>query len=207
MTDSSDKQPLHRCVLAEYDDEGINVYQAFSEYTGLNALKHQAFVHGLGFNRKRMTWIKPSLAWALYRSGYATKGRQTVLLKIKVCHEGFLEILRQCVLAEYEETGFHSNKEDWRSLLAVHDGRVQWDPAYDYDIRNKLAHRAIQIGLGGDLPNRYADEWILSIEDATPLAHSLKRAVETGRPLPELPNERHYTVDQDIMDRLNMTPI
>lgn len=200
---SASTNPKRR-ILADYDDQGIYVYQAFSDYTGKHAIHHKAFIRGLGFNRQRMTWIKPSLAWALYRSGYATKDRQTVLLRIKVSHEGFLSILSQSVLAEYEETMFHSTKDEWRRLLAKYPGRVQWDPARDYDINRKLDYRAIQIGLGGDLPNHYAEDWIQDIEDFTPLAHEIHTNILAGKQLPELPKERVYPIHSNLATQLNM---
>ncbi|HBB34945.1 MAG TPA: hypothetical protein DDZ80_20145 [Cyanobacteria bacterium UBA8803] len=35
---------------------------------------------GKGFSLHRMTWIKPSLGWMLYRSGYATKRTHPIKL-------------------------------------------------------------------------------------------------------------------------------
>jgi Domain of unknown function (DUF4291) len=37
----------------------------------------------------RMTWIKPSFNWMTYRSGYATKPGQEVVLGIDIAREGF----------------------------------------------------------------------------------------------------------------------
>ena len=42
---------------------------------------------GPDFNPTRMTWIKPSFAWVLYRSGYGRKHNQTRILKVKLAHE------------------------------------------------------------------------------------------------------------------------
>lgn len=78
-------------VLAEYDDDGIYIYQAFKDNIVDAALKKGTF--GEGFSLDRMTWIKPSFGWMLYRSGYATKKRQTRIVKVKMTHEGFQEIL------------------------------------------------------------------------------------------------------------------
>jgi hypothetical protein len=36
--------------------------------------------------------------------------------------------------------------------------------------------RAIQIGLSGEAVRRYVDEWIVRVEDPTPLAHCLAAA-------------------------------
>ena len=82
-----------RQIYAAYDDEGVYVYQAFKPSIVKAALDKGTF--GAGFNMERMTWIKPSFGWILYRSGYATKTRQEAILKIKLTHEGFLKILRR----------------------------------------------------------------------------------------------------------------
>ena len=60
-----------RKIFANYDEEGIYVYQAFKPTIVAAALKHGTF--DKGFSLDRMTWIKPSFGWMLYRSGYATK--------------------------------------------------------------------------------------------------------------------------------------
>merc|ERR1712013_714378 len=43
-----------------------------------------------------MTWIKPSFAWMMYRSGYGRKPNQTNVLKIKLGHEAVAELLNEC---------------------------------------------------------------------------------------------------------------
>lgn len=66
----------------EYDDEGVYVYQAFNDCIANFALEHKYF-GGSSYNNTRMTWIKPSFAWVLYRSGYGKKHNQNRILKIK----------------------------------------------------------------------------------------------------------------------------
>ena len=62
-------------IEGEYDDEGMYFYQAFNDSIADFAIQNQKF-GGPDFNPKRMTWIKPSFAWVLYRSGYAKKHNQ-----------------------------------------------------------------------------------------------------------------------------------
>ena len=73
-------------IEAEYDDEGVYFYQAFNDEIADWTLEHQV-LGGPFYNPTRMTWIKPSFAWVLYRSGYARKHNQTRILKIKLSHE------------------------------------------------------------------------------------------------------------------------
>ena len=85
-----------------------------------------------------MTWIKPSFAWVLYRSGYAAKHRQTRVLKVKLPHEAVRHLLTAC----------RCQNGAGGSL-----GRVQWDPARDLaepspdgrEPRRALRTRAIQV--------------------------------------------------------------
>ena len=70
---------------AEWDTEGVFFYQAYNNKIVDYALAHQQ-LGGPNFNPTRMTWIKPSFAWVLYRSGYAKKHNQERILKIKLSH-------------------------------------------------------------------------------------------------------------------------
>jgi hypothetical protein len=64
-----------------------------------------------------MTWIKPSFAWVLYRSGYGFKDKnQERILKIKLKHESIAIFLSKCECGIGKGGGI---------------GRVQWDPARD----------------------------------------------------------------------------
>ena len=117
-------------VLAAFDEEGVYVYQAFKPSIVEAALKHDAFAEG--FNLERMTWIKPSFGWMLYRSDYATKHRQERILKIKLRHEGFRKILGRSVPTTYDPKLFPS-AEEWGLALRRADVRYQWDP--DRDLR------------------------------------------------------------------------
>ena len=71
---------------AQFDNEGVYFYQAYNDDIANWALEHQKFGGPL-YNTVRMTWIKPSFAWVLYRSGYGKKKNQTRILKIKLSHD------------------------------------------------------------------------------------------------------------------------
>ena len=101
---------------AEWDDEGVYFYQAYNDKIADWAMKNQT-LGGPNFNTTRMTWIKPSFAWVLYRSGYGHKDvNQNRILKIKLSHDTVAELLTQC---QCGSGGGGSN------------GRIQWDPARD----------------------------------------------------------------------------
>ncbi len=75
---------IERQIYAAFDEDGIYVYQAFQRKIVDAALLKGTF--GEGFQMNRMTWIKPSFGWMLYRSGYATKPNQEAILKIRLSH-------------------------------------------------------------------------------------------------------------------------
>mmetsp|Transcript_31779 Transcript_31779/g.74218 ORF Transcript_31779/g.74218 Transcript_31779/m.74218 type:complete len:284 (+) Transcript_31779:72-923(+) len=178
----------------EWDAEGVYFYQAYCDEIADWAVEHQQF-GGPKFNASRMTWIKPSFAWMLYRSGYGRKHNQHRILKVKLPHDAVAALLRQC---QCKDGGGGSK------------GRVQWDPARDLysaegrEPRKLLRDRAIQIGLSGSLSEAYVRS-VVSIEDVTPLAqrvgyaHLLRSAAQCKEGMSalasELPVERPYLPD------------
>lgn len=50
----------------------------------------------------RMTWIKPNFLWMMYRSGWAQKKNQEVILAIRICRSFFEELLFQAVYTSYQ---------------------------------------------------------------------------------------------------------
>ena len=190
-------QSKDKIFRAEYDETGVRVYQAFCSEIADWALEHQKF-GGPKFNPTRMTWIKPSFAWMLYRSGYGYKHGQKRILKMTLPHEALAVLLAKCQC-----------KEGGGGTL----GRVQWDPERDLlepdakrplRPRKMLSRRAIQIGLKGKLSKFYVDK-VTKIEEVSELAHkvfdlhsaiskvkSLKDKPSPGDLLTELPREREY---------------
>ena len=84
---------------AMWDDDGVYFYQAFRAEIADWALEHGTFKGCPQFNPKRMTWIKPSFGWMLYRSGYGHKPGQSRVLRVKLGHGAVAEILRMCKLS------------------------------------------------------------------------------------------------------------
>lgn len=70
---------------------------------------------------------------------------------------------------------------------------------------NPLPYRSLQFGLGGEAAVRYADEWIVGVEDVTPLAaeiHALVRSGETERAAALLPEERPFPLGDEVLGHL-----
>ena len=78
-----------RQIRAVYDNKTIRVYQAYSNNIADTALARGTFVSP-PFSMKRMTWIKPSFLWMMYRSGWGLKDvGQARILAIDISREGF----------------------------------------------------------------------------------------------------------------------
>ena len=148
-----------------------------------------------------MTWIKPSFGWMLYRSGYATKHRQESILKIKLTHQGFQEILKQAIPTSFDRDIFESER-DWKRSLDNSEVRYHWDPDRDLSLR-RLEHRALQLGIRGSVVKNYVNNWILGIEEVTQLARDIQNVVKSkSKHLPEIPEEKAYQVNVEIQKTL-----
>ncbi|MEW6128046.1 MAG: DUF4291 domain-containing protein [Acidobacteriota bacterium] len=192
-----------RKIFANYDGEGVYVYQAFTPSTVASALRRGTFDRG--FNLERMTWIKPSFGWMLYRSGYASKHNQEAILKIKLTHAGFLEILRQSVETSFNPR-IYSSESDWTLALKHSEVRHQWDPERNLRLQ-KLDRRAIQIGIRGATVKRYVNDWIISLEEVTQLAKALHQAIRQQQTdLPVAPIEIEYPVSAELQRSLGINP-
>ncbi|MFD7392292.1 DUF4291 domain-containing protein [Streptomyces sp. NPDC059852] len=194
-------EPKHR-IRALHTDRTITVYQAYSRRIGLPAARDGRFP--ALWQRDRMTWIKPSFLWMMYRCGWATKEGQETVLAVEITREGFEWALSQACLSHYER-GLHTDQAAWKRQLRRSPARVQWDPERDLHLQ-PLPHRSLQLGLTGEASRRYADEWIVSLSDVTPLArlihgHVRDGDLETAREL--LPDERPYPVSDGALAHLH----
>ncbi|MDO5692416.1 MAG: DUF4291 domain-containing protein [Pseudomonadota bacterium] len=161
-------------IRAVYNDRTIRVYQAYSDPIADSALARQTFISP-PFKMERMTWIKPSFLWMMYRAGWGLKDDgQKRILAIDISHEGFEWALAHSCPSRAPQG---MNKEDWQQLKHASPVRIQWDPERDW-LLEPLPHRTIQIGLSGEAVQRYANDWITSIEEVTPLAHKIRSAVD-----------------------------
>ena len=127
-------------------------------------MRHQRF--GGEFSFSRMSWVKPNFLWMMFRSGWAMKVGQEVVLAIGVARAGFDRLLEEAVPSTFDAAAFAS-RDAWQAAVERSDVRVQWDPDHD-PLGRPVARRALQLGLRGDALARYAREWIAFIEDVTP---------------------------------------
>lgn len=150
-----------RHILAQYDSESVVVYQAYRPEIGDFAIKHGYFGGEFSFNR--MSWIKPNFLWMMYRSGWASKSGQEVILAVRLKRYAFDEILAAAVHSKFVPD-LYSNEKEWKKIAKSSSVRLQWDPDH-HPNGNKLERRAIQLGLRGEFLDRYARDWLVEIED------------------------------------------
>jgi hypothetical protein len=99
------------------------------------------------FSMTRMTWIKPSFLWMMYRAGWGRKDDgQSRILGSDIRREGFDWTLRTAQLAR--------EQQDPAPVI------VQWDPERDVSFA-PLACRSLQMGLRSEAVNRHMYGWIV----------------------------------------------
>ncbi|MER5429765.1 DUF4291 domain-containing protein [Streptomyces sp. NPDC002588] len=191
----------HRGIRALHTASTITVYQAYAPEIGVPAVRDGRFPST--WLRNRMTWIKPSFLWMMYRSNWGTSTGQETVLAVEITRVGFDWALRHACLSSYVR-GLHPDRGTWQRELKRAPSRVQWDPERDLNLR-PLPHRSLQLGLSGEASSRYADEWTVSISDVTPLAREIRTLVNRGDPDSAtrlLPQEQRYPADDELLAHL-----
>ncbi|WOX12165.1 DUF4291 domain-containing protein [Streptomyces sp. N50] len=191
----------HRRIRAVHSESTITVYQAYPPEIGRHAAREGSFP--ATWKRDRMTWIKPSFLWMMYRCGWGTKAGQETILAVEITRDGFEWALRHACLSSYVR-GVHPDRATWQRELKGAPARVQWDPERDLRLQ-PLPYRSLQLGLSGEAVRRYADEWTVSLQDVTPLVreiHALVSGGEQDSAARLLPQERPYPVGDELLAHL-----
>ncbi|KAF4337079.1 atp-dependent rna helicase dhx8 [Fusarium beomiforme] len=198
----------YRQIRASYNDTTITVYQAYKDTTARAAVDAQKLNASPDFKPGRMTWIKPSWAWMMYRAGYSYKDPgQSRILALRMKHEDFINLLERGVLSSHAHKPSPGEKRE-----KTIDVRVQWDPERTPKLE-VLPYRSIQIGIPGALSDQWVNEWIVEIEDVTDKARELKRVIDER---PDITNEellsmglvfeeRPFEVPESVHTKLEMT--
>ncbi|PAU56069.1 hypothetical protein BZL41_20225 [Pseudomonas sp. PIC25] len=187
----------HRQIRAVYDDKTIRVYQAYSDAIADSAIARSTFVSP-PFKMERMTWIKPSFLWMMYRAGWGHKDEgQKRMLAIDITREGFEWALTHGCLSHRNPS---MKEEDWNQLKTNSPVRIQWDPERDL-LLQPLPYRTIQIGLSGEAVKLYINHWIQQVTDITDLASSILALIEQGKQeaaKERLPTELPYLLPSSL---------
>lgn len=189
-----------RQIRALQDSDTITVYQAYNTTIANAAVEQQLLTASPTFKLSRMTWIKPSWCWMMYRSGYSHKdANQSRILALKMKRDNFLQLLDSAVL-----TKKHASQGEQMV-------RVQWDPERGPRLE-VLPYRSIQIGIPAGVSETWAKEWIESIEDVTDKARKLKMLLDerpdvTNEELVDLgliPDEQPFEISERLRATLEM---
>lgn len=192
--------PPARQIRAVFDAQTITVYQAFSPSVADPAVEAQRFVPP--FSLSRMTWIKPSFLWMMYRSGWATKPGQERVLAVAVTRSGFECALAQACLSHFDPR-VYVDEDEWQERKSTTSVRVQWDPERNVH-GSALPWRSLQVGLAGGAAAAYAHDWIVHIEDVTSVAEELRSS--STSPDHVLPHERPYPLSSALASAIGATP-
>lgn len=166
-----------KCILGQQRNEQIIVYQAYNNSIANFAIENQCF-GGNSYSYSRMSWIKPNFLWMMYRCGWAQKENQERILGIWISKSDFDFILEESVFSSYQEN-IYKTHENWKNELVIKPVRLQWDP--DHDIYgNKQDRKAIQLGIKGDLLEKFGKEMISEIVDLTEFVKEQKNTIDSG---------------------------
>ena len=189
-------------IRAVYDDKTIRVYQAYSDAIADTALAHGTF-KSPPFKMERMTWIKPSFLWMMYRSGWGRKDSgQNRILALDISREGFEWALNNSLLSHQAKE--FKDKEAWLKIKKATPVRIQWDPERDLDLC-PLEHRAIQIGITNEAVNLYVNQWVKKVTDVTDIAIEIKALVDNNQYSQAkslLPIELPYLLSQETANKI-----
>lgn len=182
---------MNKEIRAFYTEDTVRVYQAYNKVIADEAVKNGTF--GSSFKLERMTWIKPSFLWMMYRCGWGTKENQEHILAIDIKREAFDYIVQNAVISTYDDN-IGISHEEWKEQIKTSEIRCQWDPERDL-FGNPLEYRSIQLGLRGTAVQKYVNDWIVSIEDITEYVKKLREQKSRGMDINSLlPTERIYNV-------------
>ena len=100
-----------KTIRAVWTENTIRIYQAYNHFIASEAVRLGTF--GTSFKRNRMTWIKPSFLWMMYRSGWATKENQEHILAIDLKRSGFDYLIENAVPSTFDDK-MDISKEEWQ---------------------------------------------------------------------------------------------
>ena len=148
-------------ILAQFDDDTIIAYQAYSLSIGRFAVERGFF--GGDFKYSRMSWVKPNFLWMMYRSQWGQAEGQEVVLAVRLKRRFFDSLLAQAVPSSFDASNFGS-RDEWAAAVAHSDVRLQWDPDH-LPNGEKCERRAVQLGLRGGTLEAYGKREIVQIID------------------------------------------
>jgi hypothetical protein len=165
-----------RHILAQFDESTIVVYQAYRPSIGRHAAEYGEF--GGDFDYSRISWVKPSFLWMMYRSGWGTKKDQEVILALRLRRQFFDSLLAQAVSSSWDRDQF-TTEEEWSRALSRSSVRLQWDPDHRPS-GAKVERRAIQLGLRGEVLEAFGQRELVEVINLSELVAEQRSRLSSG---------------------------
>lgn len=181
-------------ILAQHDESSVIVYQAYRPSIGRYAIEHGRF-GGPDYSFNRMSWIKPNFLWMMYRCGWGLKEGQEVILGLRIRRAFFDKLLDAAVPSTFDGKAFDS-QQAWKDAVATSEVRRQWDPDHAPS-GAKLARRAIQLGLRGEMLRALATTELLEVIDMTDFVAQQRAYAQDDNSLLMTPTEDVYSRRHD----------
>ncbi|WP_326981568.1 DUF4291 domain-containing protein [Chryseobacterium sp. MYb264] len=188
-------------IRADYKNETLVVYQAYNKAIAKSAVENQKFCSPFSF--ARMTWIKPSFLWMMERSNYGQKSNQECTLALHIKRDAWENALQKAILTSPEKR-VYSDPSLWEKEFENAEVYVQWDP--ERNIKGaKLNYRSIQVGISRYLIEEFNEDWIVKIEDYSPLVKKILNLTKSGdfsKAKKLLPVEKNYPLSEKLAHRI-----
>eukprot|EP01090_Pellita_catalonica_P020863 TRINITY_DN7656_c0_g1_i1.p1 TRINITY_DN7656_c0_g1~~TRINITY_DN7656_c0_g1_i1.p1 ORF type:complete len:141 (-),score=23.67 TRINITY_DN7656_c0_g1_i1:51-473(-) len=139
----------------------------------------------------------------MYRSGWGEKQSQEVTLAIKLKRADWEEILSLAVESKMNPN-MYKTRAEWQQASNNSSVRLQWDPDHDPS-GDKCTRRAIQIGIKGDLQERFASgSMFLEITNISTFVAEQSIAAQSGSfDVLDVPFEEEYPItDRHLIKKL-----
>lgn len=194
-----------RHILAQFDNDTIIVYQAYCPAIASFAIENKAFGGG-GFSFAMTSWIKPGFLWMMYRSAWAQRFKQEVVLALRIRQTFFDSLLSQAVLTSWDTNQF-AVKNDWSRAFQRSSVKLQWDPDHLPSGKRVGGRRAIQLGLRREALESFARHELLEVIDMSEFIAQQRLQLATGNKSTLMtPQERVYRLrDPAIAKRCNLS--
>jgi hypothetical protein len=95
-------------IRADYNDKEIAVFAAFGSIIAEKAIASQKLLPPFAYDR--MTWIKPSFLWLMYRSEWGNKAGMERILKIWIRRQDWDAALTEAILTTPEKHVYDNPK-------------------------------------------------------------------------------------------------
>lgn len=178
---------MARALLARFDADAVVVYQAYPEELGREIVEMGRFGGSWRFDRH--TRIQPSWRGTLRRYAFGERPDRERILAVRVRRAGFDALLTAALQQDFDER-LYASRQAWRLATRFAPVLVEWEP--DPDGGEEVA----RLRLHGPLVRRFAEEWVVGIEDVSARA----RAAGTDHPV-----EEPYPVPADVAVRIGLS--